>query len=369
MTVHAAQRTSIATASLVAALAVVVVATLLARGYAERRFDRAGRDRAADAAALASIAVSENIDRLIQPTVALAADPVLRDALRSGDVRTQQQLLASVQRHTAGARLVALADPTGRVLRMAPSDPAVIGRTFARRDWYRGVQRTSPYLSPAYRIAAFDRPRAVSIAARVTSGSTTLGIVNLVQETQSFGRAIERVGRQPSAPSLVVLDQHHQVVAGTAAPTGDDVIRTSRPIGSTGWQLVATITQRDAQAGLGRVRTATVVFGVVVCGLLLVLGWLLRSTSRGLAAEQQLAQRREQAFELNDAVVQRLAVAHLALSIGERATAMASLEAALDGGRRIIGDLAKGRLSYARRVPVHEDLAADARTADQEGAR
>lgn len=84
-----------------------------------------------------------------------------------------------------------------------------------------------------------------------------------------------------------------------------------------------------------------VMYGVVG-GLI---GFAVRETVAGLKAERAGRQRaeaqitRQRAFELNDDVVQDLAVAKLSLEVGRTAEGLAALDRALSAGKRIISDM------------------------------
>src|SRR5207237_8037056 len=60
---------------------------------------------------------------------------------------------------------VFLADPTGTLMADTPALPAVRGKNFAVRDWYRGVSnKWKPYVSDVYQRAAEPRYNVIAAA-------------------------------------------------------------------------------------------------------------------------------------------------------------------------------------------------------------
>jgi signal transduction histidine kinase len=93
--------------------------------------------------------------------------------------------------------------------------------------------------------------------------------------------------------------------------------------------------------------------------------WSLRSTygslMRGASLFQDLKEKQRQALEINDNIVQGLAVAKMSLELGERERSAEAMERALAAARQIITDLlgeagSETRLGpgdLQRRVPAH----------------
>lgn len=354
-------------AVLVAILVVVLVAMIAARSFAQSSTEDVARAQLQQASTLAAVAESENVARIAGGVRVFANSPFLRDALRGN---AEEQVLGDFARRMyttiEDARAAFVVAPDSTVLAMHPVDRTVLGQRFTDRDWYRGVQEQSPYLSEAYLIAAFDQPRAVTVAHKVLDDEgEEFGILTVVVLAKFFDGPLQRASEVADAPRLQVLDQSGQVVAGTRA-RGSDVLVERAPIGGTGWTLVASLDADDAYAAVRSVEDAAVAFVAIVCTLLLALGTILVLTQRRLSDARRRADRQEQAFELNDTIVQRLAVAHLALSIGRADEALPQVASALDAGRRIIGSLADGRDDYVRAASVDQH---DAGHGDGEGGR
>ncbi len=335
---------------------VMLAAVLGARRFSESRIEDDVRTTLARTSELSSIAAAENIDRLATTVTDAALDADVVEAMRSTRDPERLDAIARRMEQVEGVRVAFVVAPDSTVLGMHPVDEAVRGARFQERDWYRGVQERSPYLSEAYEIAAFDNPRAVTIAAKVRDAGRELGILTVVVETARLGRAIDRVSEVDGTPLLAIVDQSGSVVAGQLDP-GDDArtMQDRRMIPGTAWHVVATVDRSEAFADVVSVRRAATWLMGAVLALLLVLSLVLVRTSRRLAVSRRATERQNQAFELNDTIVQRLAIAQLALSVDRADEAVEQLDAALASARQIIGDLAEGRPDYVRVVAAGDD--------------
>jgi C4-dicarboxylate-specific signal transduction histidine kinase len=344
---------ALATLALIIALAILVSAAVYARHFAEQRLERSASERVDQAASLAAISIAENVQRLTATTTMLSGDDELRTALRTNDAAVRDRLARRLLESTPGARSSYIVSPDGTLLSIYPLDRSFLGRRFTDRDWYQGVQHTSPYISNAFRTPAPGHPHVVAIASTVRDGAKVLGIVGVSVETAQFGSALQRATRVDGSPDLLLRDRLHETIAGALPGAATDSLRAARDVRGTGWRLIASLPKQTAFGDLRRIRAGITTFAALVSLLLLVLGGVLFAMTRTLYGQQLRDERREQAFELNDTIVQRLAVAHLALSVGRPEEALQSLDEALDAGRRMIGQLAEGRQSYVRNAPAH----------------
>lgn len=351
-------------ATFAAAAATFGVGAYVAQLLATQALDGRARGRAEVTASLAALSVEQNARRLTELVVLTAERPELAAALRSGDARAAQRIVASLVATGAGIRAGFAVEPDGTVLAMSPVDRSVLGRNYRGRDWYRGVSEASPYISKAYNIAAFDRPRAITIAANVPDprdASRRAGIVTVVQATSAFEPLLGDIARDRGT-HLSILDQAGQLVAGpslspraraAAREAGESGTATARTgsgqrgafiaaaaIPAIGWTVVSDTPARVALSELPTLRWTAVAFGAI--GALLLLGLLaayIRMSRRVQRAE--LAElRHAQAFEINDSVVQRLVIAQMALELGRIDEAKAAIGAALDSGSELITRLA-----------------------------
>jgi hypothetical protein len=326
-------------------VAVTGASVLGARRFADERIRADVREDLASTSSLVSVAASERVARIVGAVDSIATDPAVESSLgRSAVVRRDVVgRLAAIE----GVRLGVVVAPDSTLLEMAPRDPGLIGRRFAHRDWYRGVQERSPYLSEAFRMAAFDAPRAVSVAARVVRSGEVVAILAVAIEAERFEGVLRRAGSAVGLGRLVIADQSGAVVAGERAPATWPAERRAID-GAPGWDVVAAVDPDVAFRDVDRVRATAAVTMFIVCALLLVLSAVLAANARRLRRARRVEEREAQAFELNDTVVQRLAVAHMAISLGRIEEAAAEIDASLDAGRRMVGALAGERRDFVR---------------------
>jgi hypothetical protein len=92
-----------------------------------------------------------------------------------------------------------------------------------------------------------------------------------------------------------------------------------------------------------------------------LIGFAIHETVAGLQAERAGRRRaedaltRQRAFELNDDVVQDLAVAKLSLQTGRTEEGLAALDRALASGKRIISDMVEQSGRFERFTPTESD--------------
>ena len=76
--------------------------------------------------------------------------------------------LKEVTRAYPGITVAFAATPTGRLLGIYPATPAIIGKNYQFRDWYKGVMRTNKtYISSLYRTQATGHGFVVAVATPV----------------------------------------------------------------------------------------------------------------------------------------------------------------------------------------------------------
>ena len=186
-----------------------------------------------------------------------------------------------------------LADPAGIVWATVPEAPETYGRSYAHRDWYRGVSREwQPYLSEVYE-TALTRALAIALAVPIRDqDGTVIGILASVQRLETLRQwllpievpggdlfVVDRTGRllfhrtrvgpghladYAEIPAVRRLLQGVSGLAELENPV-DGVVSLSayRWLPSLGWGVVV---QRADNVALQRTRTLVLVSAV---GLLL----------------------------------------------------------------------------------------------------
>jgi C4-dicarboxylate-specific signal transduction histidine kinase len=346
-----------------AAIAVVVAGAVVAQQLAANALESRARESSEVTASVAAIAVEQNARRLTELVVLTARRPELAAAIRRDDRAKQQEIATALARTSPSIRIAFVVSADGFVRAMSPRDPKVIGRSYRFRDWYRGVTRRSPYVSEVYRIAAFDRPRAITIAANVPGEHGRAGIVTVVQETRAFERVVATIGRTRGR-RISILDQRGRLVTGPTIPAAaQETVAAARALGTatahtgsgqdgrffaaaalpeTGWIVLSDTPARIALGDLPELRWVVIAFAVLTLVCLAGLGGAYVRMRRRVEVAERAELRHRQAFEINDAVVQRLVVAKMALDLGRDEEAKEAIAAALDSGSDLITRLADG---------------------------
>jgi len=292
----------------------------------------------------------------------LAGGPL--ESLTPAQARVATSELRALDMGTRGLRAAALVSPTGRLLVAYPPNPAFYGRSFAFRDWFRGVTKLrSPYVSRVFRSAAAGHPKTVTVAALVRSatGHRVVGIltVGLQRRTQELAADVTH----KEGLALTVTDQAGDVIAATGArgprirsartdplvrmalaggsgtQIADGAIEGFAPVHETGWTVTARLPTDVALKDVHDLRTLVIVLTAAI-------GVLLALLTGGLVLLAQRAQRlryadvkRSQAMHLHDGVVQQLTLAIGAREAGDAEQADGAILAALAESKRITSEL------------------------------
>ena len=158
-------------------------------------------------------------------------------------------------------------DIQGRIVASYPTQPEVIGQSFAFRDWFQGVSRTGkPYVSEAYRTAATGRPLVVGVSAPVLDGFRRVGVITVLWQLESVQR-LSQGARADDGVTITVTDQRGQPLTGALsvddrgqalpAPvstatrqalagqsvntTTDALLEAAGPVPGLGWTVTATL--------------------------------------------------------------------------------------------------------------------------------
>jgi len=150
---------------------------------------------------------------------ASAANAPVIDSLRTPTptpamLRDVQDQLSTLAR-SKGSPSVFMTDRLGRLVALYPAQPELIGRSFAFRDWFKGVSRTGrPYVSQAYRTLAKGHPLVVAVATPVLDGSRRVGYLAVLWQLDSV-RSVSQGARADDGVTITVTDQQGQPLTGT----------------------------------------------------------------------------------------------------------------------------------------------------------
>ena len=245
-----------------------------------------------------------------------------------------------------------LADPAGVLWAAYPETPQLFGRSFADREWYRGVSREwKPYMSAVYP-SARDQALIVSLVAPIRDlDGKVIGIIGSAQRLETIRQWLlpmripggdlyvvdrkgqfvfhrTRTGRDQlldyaRIPVVEHLLKGQEGVAETESPVEGEVrLNAYRQLASLGWGLVV---YQGKDLALQRTRTLILVSGaagVLLAGALAFLGGVaLRNQRQMERALVALGAKTRQLEEAQEELVrkERLAI------LGQQAAQMGAL--------------------------------------------
>ncbi|MBI4206672.1 MAG: hypothetical protein HY527_16750 [Betaproteobacteria bacterium] len=303
-----------------AAVALIVTAALSYRAV-DRELSNVAMSRRVAVAQLAAATLSATFDRLVDVTVSLATRVRFRELVGTGKWTEAIEILRAVPKDFPFVERLFLTDAAGTLMADVPELPDVRGRSFAYRDWYKGVRsRGQPYVSPVYERAALPQLTVFAVAAPVTrpDGSTSgilvlqvradsflqwtggidVGPGGLVYVTDSIGQIAfhskfpAQVGNRDfsTAPVVQKLRRGEQGVEIAPDPfEQEDSVSAYAPVPRYGWGVVAQQPTRTAFAEkneqLGRLLAAYVLI-FLLCGAVAYL--VSRIVAQRRRAEQDL---------------------------------------------------------------------------------
>lgn len=347
----------------VMALVLLTALSLLIYERARTELVERAESQVRDAAAFGALLVDEQTRRYTElatsraKTLAITDGPLNR--LTPGQRARVDRELAEIRASSSGLLFAALHSPDGVLLASSPPFPELYGRSFAFRDWYRGVTRErTPYVSRVFRAVTPDRDKTVSVAALIGPAEEPVAILNLSLAGLSQGRfsVTQDVG-------VVVTDQAGDVVGASGVDTdridsrrddpfvgaaldgrsgtitADGEIVSYAPVRRTGWTVSARLSEDDALADVGDLRAVALLLTTIIGLLVAALTTAAILFQRRAAGLQAAAAQRRQAFHLHDGVVQSLVVAQAARRAGDDATADRAVADALAESKQITADL------------------------------
>jgi diguanylate cyclase (GGDEF)-like protein len=232
-----------------------------------------------------------------------------------GNVATAelQVILNQIQALRPEFQFVAVADAQGANRAMSPLDPAVVGRDFSFRDWYRGVIRTGGvYTSTAYVSATPGAPLVVAVASpiRVRASPTETGLptgpvigvlyigykIGSLQAVADRVAALQFIDLQVTDQAGVVMTReggisdHLTIASGSpvvaAALAGHSTTTVSAsdiaagvPVSGLGWTVSASTPLSSTAAAAQRGTSALIAGGLLL--VLCIAGAALILATRG----------------------------------------------------------------------------------------
>jgi serine phosphatase RsbU (regulator of sigma subunit) len=302
---------------ILAGFALLAVFTVFVLRLSENAVRREARSRVGTTAALSARLVREQSLRVGEVVSSYATRlsnlPAPTDArLPPADRATLTRTLDALRTEVAGITSASFTDRLGRLVMSSPPSSFPAGSDLSGRDWYRGVQQHSPYLSRAYLSQGRGHRKVTVTAVRVLGpGDRLLGIL-LATETERTQTFTNAFGRE-FGTDVTVTDQAGTIVgatghagerlvslagdplisralrgrSGTAVRTinGQRTVSGYAPVGGTGWTVLAEVPTSAAYADVPRLRLAVLAgTGIAAFLLLWMVPLLVRSLGRAQAA-------------------------------------------------------------------------------------
>lgn len=290
--------------AIVAGLVLLIVFTVFVLQLAEKAVRREATGRVGTTAELSARLVREESLRVGEVVGAYGsrlsgiAEPQ-RARLTPSDRVVVQRTLAALDHGVAGISSASFTDRLGRLVASSPASTLPAGSDLSGRDWYRGVQAHSPYLSRAFIAVAAGHPKVTVTAVRVRNASGRFIGILTATETDRVQAFTDDFGREFHA-EITVTDQAGTVVASTGQASsrliseasdplvtralagrkgtrvgtvdGDRTVSGYAPVPGTGWTVVAEVPASEAYADVPRLRVTLLAGSGIVAFLLL---WLV----------------------------------------------------------------------------------------------
>ncbi len=259
-------------------------------------------------------------DGYLNTLVAYSWQPHFREAVRRRDRAAVLPHLRHLYEAFPGLERPFLADPAGVGWAIYPQAPENYGKSFADRDWYRGVSREwRPYISEVFPIATPDRSLVIALAVPVRDeAGRVLGILGVHQRLDLIrewllpiripdgdlyvvdgkGRFVfhrtrtgpEQLGDYARVPAVQKVLRGEEGIAEVKNPVeGESRLVAYQPLPALGWGLVV---QRDKDLTLRPTRHLILVSvgagSILTVGLALLGIVALRRRQETMAALEAL---------------------------------------------------------------------------------
>ncbi|MEP7370550.1 MAG: diguanylate cyclase, partial [Dermatophilaceae bacterium] len=273
-------------------------------------------------------ALVRQTDELKRAVATWSADPAVIGSLRAatpeGVARATNQL--SILARSQDSPVAFVCDTAGRNVVIYPSQPELLGKGFAFRDWFQGASRTGrPYVSSAYTSAANGHPLVVGVAAPVLDGARRLGYITILWQLDSV-RGVAEGSQRDDGVAITVTDQRGQPLTGTvvvddrgqpqkvtvplmtsAALAGRSsntarggMVQAAGPVPGIGWTVTAALPTSVALASARSFqRSLEMTLGLALL-LVLLATWLAWRVARRRVAERSAMRDAETALRASE---------------------------------------------------------------------
>jgi PAS domain S-box-containing protein len=232
---------------LVLLILIVPTALLAYIGYLQTKANltRVTTERRGAIAQLTAATLEERFDRLTDIGKALANNDAFQDDILRGDWNRALQRVEQVPSLFPFIERLVITSATATVMADTLRDPAVMGKNFSERDWFKGVSREwKPYVSEVYWRSGSPQKNVVSIAVPVRLRDKDMVIAILVLQLpldtffdwssdvdvgyQGFVYYVDHHGRLASHPGYPI---HGEIIDYSSVPEVQSVLAGKRGVG------------------------------------------------------------------------------------------------------------------------------------------
>ena len=192
---------------------------------------------------LAAATLSEKFDHLVDVGISLATRVRFRQLIAAGQWAEAIEILRDVPRDLPFIERLFLTDVEGTLMADVPELPGVRGKSFAYREWHKGISRYwRPYVSPVYQRAAAPQLNVFAVAVPIRSGDGEVsGILVLQMRVDIFFEWLKAIEIGPEGIAYVVDPEgqlafhskfpgRNEIVKFSAVPAVQRVLRGSRGV-------------------------------------------------------------------------------------------------------------------------------------------
>ncbi len=174
---------------------------------------------------LAQVIVKGNLDNLIDLGNSLSTRVILRKLISEGKWSEGVDILKSVPTDFPIIERVFITDPSGVLKADYPALPGVAGRSFAFRDWYRGVSKNwQPYVSEVYKRAAEPQYNVVAVAIPIKADSGEVAGILVMQIKLDYLFKWTSDIKIGSTSFIYIVDQANHIIIHPKFDPQDEII-------------------------------------------------------------------------------------------------------------------------------------------------
>ncbi len=171
--------------------------------------DRASAD-------LCALIIEEHFQKIVKTLESYANRRLLSQAVSQKNIHEAQRHLKNLTGHNPDMESLIITDSTGMLWVSEPARPDVMEKTFAYREWYRGVSENwQPYITDAVLRITGDRGTAIQIAMPIVDQKdNVVGILLNTQRAVQLGNII-RKANLAAGVTISVIDRQSRIICSS----------------------------------------------------------------------------------------------------------------------------------------------------------